>query len=67
VITGVVASFDAARGDGTVTLDNGETLSFHCVGIADGTRTIGVGATVTAERVVGHCGRDEATALSVRA
>ncbi len=44
--------------------DNGERLYFHCVDIADGTRTIGVGERVTAERTVGHLGHDEAVEIA---
>lgn len=46
---GSVTAFDEARGLGEVT-DGGEdgvVFAFHCVSIADGTRTIQVGTTVT--------------------
>jgi hypothetical protein len=40
--------------------DDGTTLYFHCVNIADGSRTIAVGERVTVRRGVGHLGHDEA-------
>ncbi len=57
---GTVASFDADRGLGTLRSDDDAILGFHCVDIADGTRTIAVGARVRAQRVVGRLGHDEA-------
>jgi cold shock CspA family protein len=47
-----VTAFDEARGLGEVTADDGTVeggtvFPFHCVSIADGTRTIQVGATVS--------------------
>ena len=45
--TGTVVTFDDHVGAGTVTSDaSGETWSFHCTRIADGSRTITVGAAV---------------------
>lgn len=44
---GVVAAFDEAAGLGTVHADDGTAYEFHCVEIADGSRTIPVGVTVT--------------------
>lgn len=46
---GVVATFDAAVGLGTVAADGDgrQVFGFHCTEIADGTRTIDVGAQVT--------------------
>ncbi len=45
---GVVVAFDDHVGSGTVTDDRpgGRTWSFHCTRIADGSRTIEVGAAV---------------------
>jgi hypothetical protein len=43
-----------------VRCDDGEGLYFHCVSIADGSRRIDIGDTVTARRGVGHLGHDEA-------
>lgn len=55
----VVDQFDFARGDGFVTDEQGRRFYFHCVTISDGTRSIDVGAPVTARESVGHLGRDE--------
>ena len=63
---GVVAAFDDAAGFGTVRLDDGAELFFHCTAIADGTRTIATGATVTVDVVPGHLGRYEAADLHPR-
>jgi cold shock protein len=57
---GTVSEFDQGRGYGTVTGDDGRELFFHCTRIADGSRTIAVGAPVTYEVVAGHLGRWEA-------
>jgi cold shock CspA family protein len=43
---GRVAAFDAAAGTGTVTADDGTTYPFHCIEIADGSRTIDSGTPV---------------------
>jgi CspA family cold shock protein len=43
---GVVADFDDASGLGTIVGDDGARYRFHCVEIADGSRTIEVGAEV---------------------
>ncbi len=58
-ITGAVVSFDEFRGDGVVTTELGESLYFHCVNIADGTRVIPIGTFVSGIRVVGRLGLDE--------
>ena len=64
VVHGVVATFDDPEGYGTVTAAEPEgTWFFHCTAIADGTRTIEVGAAVTFEVVPGRLGRYEATDL----
>lgn len=44
---GVVTSFSDRVGLGTVTSAVGGAFDFHCIEIADGTRTIDVGAKVT--------------------
>ena len=44
---GVVADFDSAVGLGHIATDRGETKLFHCIEIADGSRTIDVGAQVS--------------------
>ena len=62
--TGVVAGFDDPKGYGVVR-DNadGQEYFFHCTAVADGTRTIDVGATVEFEVVPGRRGRWEAADL----
>jgi cold shock CspA family protein len=57
---GVVAEFDEQRGLGTVRSSRQRPLSFHCAAIADGTRTIEVGAPVAFRVVAGQVGRWEA-------
>jgi cold shock CspA family protein len=63
-LLGRVASFDATRGLGTVTDEAGAVYDFHATAIADGTRRIGVGATVSFSLTPGHRGRYEARALT---
>lgn len=58
-----VTRFDEFRGDGVVTNDDGEEIYFHCVAIANGSRSINVGARVSIELQVGHLGRDEALSV----
>jgi CspA family cold shock protein len=60
---GTVTAFDEARGLGEVTAPDGARYPFHCVAIADGTRTIAVGTAVEFEVVAGHRGTWEATNL----
>lgn len=43
---GTVTEFDEAIGLGVVTGDDGARHRFHCIEIADGTRTIAVGTRV---------------------
>ena len=62
-MTGAVTEFDEPAGIGTVTADDGGQHFFHCTAIADGTRTIEVGARVAFEVVPGRLGRWEATGL----
>ena len=62
--TGVVVEFDDPRGLGTVLGDDGRRYPFHCAAIADGTRTVEVGAHVVFAVVAGHRGRDEAQSIS---
>jgi hypothetical protein len=62
--TGAVAEYDPGRGWGTIVGDDGERLGFHCTQIADGSRTIPVGATVRYTRVPAHLGRWEAGAVT---
>lgn len=61
---GVVVAFDEHRGYGTIRADGGDELFFHCTRIADGTRTVEVGAEVGFEVVPGHHGRYEAAAIT---
>ncbi len=63
ILRGRIEVFDEHRGDGMLLSDDGERFYFHCVDIADGTRTIEAGATVHARRSVGRRGRDEAVAV----
>ena len=60
--TGTVTAFDEAVGLGTVTDTEGRELLFHCIEIADGTRTIEVGAAVR-YGVRPKLGRHEAMAV----
>ena len=48
-LTGSVTSFDDYVALGEITDDQGRAWPFHCVSIADGTRTIAVGARVQFE------------------
>jgi cold shock CspA family protein len=61
---GRVASFDPARGIGTVTDDAGAAYDFHATAIADGTRRIDVGAAVSFTLTPGHRGRYEVRGLA---
>ncbi len=58
---GRVVAFDEHRGLGELVADDGRVLPFHCTAIADGSRTIDVGAEVTFELVPGALGSYEAT------
>lgn len=57
---GVVVAFDAARGLGEVEAEDSRRYPFHCTRIADGSRTIPVGAKVEFVVVPGLPGRWEA-------
>ena len=46
-MTGTVTAFDEASGLGTIESIDGTILSFHCVEIADGSRSIAVGTSVS--------------------
>ncbi|MCP3854680.1 MAG: cold shock domain-containing protein [Actinomycetia bacterium] len=61
---GVVASFDEQAGRGTVRGDDGVELYFHCTAIADGTRSIDEGDTVSFEVEAGAPGVWEAAHLT---
>lgn len=60
---GTVGAFDEAAGLGTVDGDDGASYPFHCVEIADGTRTIPVGVAVRF-RPLHKLGRVEAASLA---
>jgi len=60
---GTVTEFDAARGWGAVTDDDGTRAEFHCTQIADGSRSIAVGTAVRYRLAPGHLGRWEAAAI----
>jgi cold shock CspA family protein len=56
---GVVTAFDEAAGLGTITDANGVDHPFHCIEIADGSRSIEVGTEVSFD-VLAKFGRWEA-------
>ena len=56
---GTVTAFDEQSGLGVVTAENGVDHPFHCIEIADGTRTIEVGERVSFD-LLGKFGRWEA-------
>jgi cold shock CspA family protein len=60
---GTVVAFDPDKGWGTVRDDDGAEHFFHCTAIADGTRSIDVGAAVRYEIVAGRVGKWEARSL----
>jgi CspA family cold shock protein len=62
-VRGTVTSFDEAAGLGVVTGDDGVAYPFHCVEIADGSRSIEVG-TAVAFRLLGKLGTVEAADLA---
>lgn len=59
---GVVRAFDAAVGLGEIVADDGSVRSFHCVAIADGSRTIDVGTRVSFH-LLAKLGRYEAASI----
>jgi len=60
---GVIASFDAAVGLGELRSSDGQLVPFHCIAIADGSRTIEVGTAVSYE-LLAKLGRYEATIIT---
>jgi len=60
--TGTVVAFDARVGLGEVEADDGTRYPFHCIVIADGTRSIEVGARVSFD-LLAKLGRWEASAI----
>jgi cold shock CspA family protein len=63
-LLGTVVSFDDPAGLGEVRDDDGVRHPFHCTAIADGSRTIEVGARVRFALVAARPGRLEARALT---
>ncbi len=64
---GTVVAFDDAKGYGTVREDGTAVEHFfHCTAIADGTRTIEVGALVTFDVTPGRNGTWEARTIAPR-
>ena len=63
-MVGEVVGFDEDGGYGTVRADGGATYFFHCTAVADGTRTIDVGAAVRFEVVPGRRGQWEGAELT---
>jgi cold shock CspA family protein len=62
-LSGTVTNFDEARGVGEIHLDDSPAVfPFHCVSIADGSRTIAVGTKVTFDALL-KLGRREAGAI----
>lgn len=61
-----MTSFDDAAGLGEVHTEDGATLPFHCTSIADGSRSIEVGAAVDFAVVPGRGGSWEALRLRRR-
>ncbi len=59
-MTGTVTAFDDPRGLGELTAEDGTVFPFHCTAIADGSRTIEIGAEVRFEVVPGRMGCWEA-------
>jgi cold shock CspA family protein len=60
--TGTVVAFDAQVGLGEVEADDGSRLPFHCIVIADGSRSIEVGARVSFD-LLAKLGRWEASSI----
>lgn len=65
-LAGTVSSFDDPRGIGVVRADDGREFGFHCTAIADDTRTIEEGRSVTFEVAAGQLGQWQARAISPR-
>ena len=63
VARGTVSAFDERAGLGEVTADDATVYPFHCTVIADGSRTVAVGATVEFEIAPGPLGQWEAAAI----
>jgi cold shock CspA family protein len=59
---GTVTSFDEEVGLGSITTADGDEVSFHCIEIADGSRTIEPGTEVSFESLA-KFGRWEAASI----
>jgi len=59
---GSVIEFDESRGLGEIVDDDGNVFAFHCVEIADGTRSIAIGTPVRFD-VLAKLGRYEAARI----
>jgi cold shock CspA family protein len=64
-MTGTVTAFDEDAGLGVIRAADGAELPFHCVEIADGTRTIDVDTDVLFRRLP-KLGRIEAALVRLR-
>lgn len=62
-VAGRVVAFDEKQGTGEIETPDGARYAFHCTRIADGTRTVDVGAPVTFTVVPGLLGHWEATGI----
>jgi CspA family cold shock protein len=62
-MVGTVSAFDREVGLGTITSVDGSVYEFHCIEIADGTRDIAVGATLSFV-LLGKLGRFEAARVT---
>lgn len=64
VHSGTIAEFDEHKGIGLVVRSDGRRLFFHCTALADGSRSITVGAKVVFQAAAGHGGHWEATSVT---
>ena len=63
---GVITQFDGHIGRGVVRGADGSDYGFHCVQIADGSRTIAVATEVDFDTIPGPLGRWEAAQIGPR-
>ena len=63
-MTGTVVSFDEQRGLGEIESSEGDRYPFHCTQIADGSRTVAVGAAVEFAVTPARLGTWEATTVT---
>jgi hypothetical protein len=63
--TGRVVAFDAARGLGEIVEPDGTRRAFHCTQVADGSRSVPVGAEVRYVLVPASLGIWEASEVAV--